>query len=335
MFEYGVDGDGVVDPGDKVYLFFGFARGGSTYYALDVTDKAAPRFLWKRNETHLPGLGKAWSAPTVAHVNIAGATQNAQKFVLICGGGCDEAQENYVYMTDSVGNRIFMLDLESGNLLWYAGNNGGANPQLAEMNNSIPSRVTVLDTHSDKFADIMYVGDMGGRLWRFDIWNGEDVGDLVTGDVTPTVPAGAPGWTLLLNDGGTWLGGKVLAETITVAGVILFPTFIPLRGNPENPCTARMVNRAYAIRVEDGRPAFDEDDDELIETRDRYTEPKQTGIAAEIAVLVNANTESSVGDTGSGDPAEAPPSTTRTTGVEVLARCVEVSSSFRTYWQRQ
>lgn len=428
VFKYDVDGDGVVDTGDKVYLFFGFARGGSTYYALDVTDKSAPRFLWKLDETDLPGLGKAWSAPTIARVDIAGASQNAQKFVLILGGGYDEAQENYVYTTDSVGNRIFMLDLENGSLLWYAGNDGGANLRLAEMNNSIPSRVTVLDTDSDRFADIMYVGDMGGRLWRFDIWNGEDASSLVTGgviarlgaggvagaprsaarrfynapdvaiiqrrgskpffniaigsgyrghpleqdthdrfysirdylpftkrtqaqydaltplvdgdlvDITnelnPTIPAGSPGWKLLLNDSGTWIGEKVLAESVTVAGVILFPTFIPLGEDPANPCTARMVNRAYAIRVEDGRPAFDEDDDEVVEIRDRYTELKQTGIAAEIAVLVNANTDASVGD-GSGAPAGPTPSTTCTTGVEVLARCVEVSSSFRTYWQRQ
>ena len=67
-----------------------------------------------------------------------------------------------------------MIDLVSGNLLWYAGNTArGANLNLSEMNNSIPSRITVVDIDGNKFADRMYVGDMGGRVWRFDIWNGQ------------------------------------------------------------------------------------------------------------------------------------------------------------------
>ena len=97
VFKYDVDGDGAVDvaDGDKVYVIFGFARGGSAYYALNVTDKDEPALLWKRNTAQLPGLAKSWSTPTIAKVDINGATQNAGKFVLIFGGGYDEAQENF------------------------------------------------------------------------------------------------------------------------------------------------------------------------------------------------------------------------------------------------
>ena len=41
------NGDGIVNGADKVWLYFGLRRGGRAYYALDVTDSAAPQFKWK------------------------------------------------------------------------------------------------------------------------------------------------------------------------------------------------------------------------------------------------------------------------------------------------
>ena len=34
------------DSGDHVYLYTGMRRGGSNYYALDVTDRNNPELLW-------------------------------------------------------------------------------------------------------------------------------------------------------------------------------------------------------------------------------------------------------------------------------------------------
>jgi type IV pilus assembly protein PilY1 len=39
------------------------------------------------------------------------------------------------------------------------------------MTNAIPATVRVLDLDVDGLADRMYVGDLGGRLWRFDVHN--------------------------------------------------------------------------------------------------------------------------------------------------------------------
>jgi type IV pilus assembly protein PilY1 len=441
VFKYDVDGDGRVEPaaGDKVYLFFGFGRGGQVYYALDVTTKTQPRFLWKKDATNLPALGKTWSPPTITRVDVSGSGQSAQRLVLIFGGGYDDAQDNYVYTTDSIGNRIFMLDVEDGDLLWYAGDNAGANLQLPEMNNSIPSRVTVIDVNNDGLADRMYVGDMGGRVWRFDIWNGQSASSLVTGgvfarlgaggiagapraaarrfynapDVVLMQPRGAPpyynlaigsgyrghplenetqdrfyslrdyapftkrtqaqyasfvpavdgglvdvttnlnatvangsrGWKLLLNDAGSWLGEKVLAESLTVDGVILFPTFIPLGEDPSNPCTARMVNRAYAIRIENGRPYDDRNNDGAFEHSDRYTVLRQSGIAPEITVINNNSiVDDGGGDppavgggppVGGGDPPPRLPTSCKSGGEPVQGRCPGGGSGVRTYWQRR
>jgi type IV pilus assembly protein PilY1 len=90
-----------------------------------------------------------------------------------------------------------MVDAKSGALLWSAGGPGSTPaPDLLfdasgkEMNNSIPGRVTVIDTNSDGFADRIYAADMGGRIWRFDITNGNDRTSLVAGGIIAKLGAG-------------------------------------------------------------------------------------------------------------------------------------------------
>lgn len=194
--------DGVVEPsdGDRVLLFFGMRRGGNRYFALDVTNKENPRHLWTLGPNELPEVGQSWSTPAVARVAVAGVAQNSLNLVLIFGGGYDETQDNdqgaTLYNTDALGNRVFMVDALDGNLLWFAGGPGGTEtPDLVldRMNNSIPSAVRVLDLDGNGFADRMYVGDTGARLWRFDIFVDSDPGapgvqtpdrsELVTGGV--------------------------------------------------------------------------------------------------------------------------------------------------------
>ena len=192
IFKYDVDGDGVVETGDKVYAVFGFGRGGSAYYALDITSRTKPRFLWKKTSTDLPMLGQAWSAPVITRVNVNSTSQtDAQKFVVIFGAGYDASQDNYTYTTDGVGNGIYMLELTTGNLLWSAGSSTStADFKHPFMKNSIPSDITVLDMNGDSFADRMYFGDMGGRIWRLDIWHGQAPASLVSGGLLATLGAG-------------------------------------------------------------------------------------------------------------------------------------------------
>lgn len=51
------------------------------------------------------------------------------------------------------------------------------------MNNSIPADVRVIDLDGDQLADRMYASDTGGRVWRFDIHNGQKDAELVRGGV--------------------------------------------------------------------------------------------------------------------------------------------------------
>ncbi len=196
VLKYDVNGDGIVDPSDndRVILYFGTGRGGSRYFAVDVTDKTSPKFMWSIGATELPGLGQAWSTPQITRVNISGATQNSQKLVLAIGGGYDPAQDGSVYNAgDSVGNRLFFVDAIRGTRLWSAGLTGGTgvNLEISRMTHSIPSDIAVLDTNTDGYADRMYVGDMAAQLWRFDITNGSTANDLVAGGVMASLGAKA------------------------------------------------------------------------------------------------------------------------------------------------
>ena len=193
VFKYDVNSNGIIDAGDKMYIVFGFGRGGAGYYALDVTNEMKPVFLWRKTSADLPMLGQAWSAPVITRVNVNSSKQtDPQKFVLIFGAGYDVNQENYDYSPESVGNGIYMLELATGNLLWSAGKTGtsGVNWSNDRMLNSIPAEISVLDLNGDGYADRMYAGDMGGRIWRFDIWHGQAPGTLVTGGLFAALGAG-------------------------------------------------------------------------------------------------------------------------------------------------
>ena len=200
---YGLDGNirvlknevnenGVLEPslGESVYIYFGMRRGGNEYYGLNVTDRNAPTLLFKIGPSEaglklMKNAGQSWSTPTVARVNISGATQNALQQVLVFGGGYNTIQDNGPYATDTVGNQIFMVDAVSGNRLWYAGpsSDASANLRHASMLHSIPGDVRIFDLTGDGYADRMYAADMGGRVWRFDISNGQTAANLVTGGV--------------------------------------------------------------------------------------------------------------------------------------------------------
>ncbi|MFT2091600.1 PilC/PilY family type IV pilus protein [Paraglaciecola sp. 2405UD69-4] len=179
---YGLDGDMVLrTEGSNIYLYVGMRRGGDNYYAFDITNKSSPKLLFKIDggQGDFAKLGQTWSKPTVTQIKVGNTTKN----VLIFGGGYDEAQDNKsLRSADSVGNAVFIVDADTGDLIWSAGKDD-ADLILEDMQYSIPARISVIDRNNDGLADHMYVVDTGGQLFRLDIMNGESVSDLVTGSL--------------------------------------------------------------------------------------------------------------------------------------------------------
>jgi type IV pilus assembly protein PilY1 len=185
---FDADNDGSIEPADDdfVYILFGLRRGGSAYYALDVTNRTAPELLWRQQ---FPEFGQSWSTPAVTRVNIDGATQNDKQAVVIIGGGYDPVHDTRAHPSspDAQGAGIHMLDLETGDRLWHAGPDLAVNPPgylpLEDMTRAISTAIRAIDMNGDGTADRMYAADLGGQIWRFDITNGETVDSLVVGGV--------------------------------------------------------------------------------------------------------------------------------------------------------
>jgi len=209
---YGIDGDltmqivadsdSVIESGEKVYLFFGMRRGGDFYYGLDVSDPSAPVLLWRKDGTTLPGLGQSWSTPIPTRVNVAGATQNTEKLALVIGGGYEPDQDLDTASTDIIGNNLYIIDSVTGALLWHGGKTGTHKSWATagrSMDYSIPSDVRVIDLDGNGYVDRMYVGDMGGQLWRFDVTNGNAAASLVTGGVIAQLGAAPSATPTLAN----------------------------------------------------------------------------------------------------------------------------------------
>ena len=177
---YGLDGDlttwiedknkdGAVSADDHAYLYVGMRRGGNNYYALDVSDKTNPKVLWTikggpNGDTDFASLGQSWSKPTLAKIMIGGEETK----VLVFGGGYDPLQDNSnIRSPDTIGNSLFVVDATTGDLLWKADDT-----DYDEMMYSFPSDPQVIDINGDGLADQMYIGDMGGQVWRFDVDGG-------------------------------------------------------------------------------------------------------------------------------------------------------------------
>lgn len=162
----------VYQNGGTAYLFISARRGGRLLYALDVSDPAAPKFMWKIDDS-APGfaeLGQTWSQPKVAMVK--GHTGP----VLIFGAGYDPNEdEDPPASADTMGRGIFIVDATTGKMVWSvvgggAGTSCTGNPcALAAMTYSIPGDITLVDRDSDGYIDRLYAGDTGGNLWRVDL----------------------------------------------------------------------------------------------------------------------------------------------------------------------
>jgi Tfp pilus tip-associated adhesin PilY1 len=190
-------------------------QGGRGYFALDVTDPTAvagsahfpyPKFLWEIDESSLP-FGETWSEAIITRIKLRGPGANdycghaddddgscVERWVAIVSAGYDATGDpNYpTYVGDpsdpawtDAGKGVFILDVKTGAVIakktyYDPADPALTNPFLQRMTYAMPSTPGVLDLDFDGFADVIYVGDLGGQIWKWDI---HEVGmDTIGGD---------------------------------------------------------------------------------------------------------------------------------------------------------
>lgn len=162
-------GDGTIGGSDRAWLFFGLRRGGTTYYAIDVSDKTTPELMWKIDSSTagFEELGQSWSQPKIMYTKLNSSGDTARP-TLVFGGGYDTNKDVTTPGTaDSAGRAIYMVDAETGDLVWSLAPSGGKTTYLGT--DSIPASIGFLDSNSDGLADRLYAGDTGGNVWRIDM----------------------------------------------------------------------------------------------------------------------------------------------------------------------
>lgn len=202
LYIYDANGNGTIlnTDGDKAILIFGERRGGSSYYAIDVTDPDAPVYLWRIGDAIASPavgsvwtsseLGQSWSEPELAKIIIGSDVKHA----FFIGGGYDTLNEDVVPSTSTApmkGRAVYAVDVLTGTKLWeYSYTTSVTNDAggtKVDMTYAIPSSVAIIDSNGNGYADRIYVGDVGGQMWRFDIgsnntssWTGKIIFRSVT-----------------------------------------------------------------------------------------------------------------------------------------------------------
>jgi type IV pilus assembly protein PilY1 len=223
VYQHDVNNDGrlVASDGDKVYLFIGMRRGGQMYYALDVSDPDAPRFLWKIDEatTGFSLLGQSWSTPRPTLINAASDP------VLIFGGGYDPAAEDASSPgTNSMGQGVYVVNAVTGALIKHINPTGMA---------AVPADITALDRDSNGKSDRLYVPDTRGNVWRIDIEN-----------ANPELWAAHQIAAL----GGTGGDARKLLNKVDVVFGRTFDAVLVGSGNRESPFDTSVTDRFYMIQ---------------------------------------------------------------------------------------
>lgn len=217
VYIHDVDQDGEIESGDKVHLFIGMRRGGTSYYALDISDPDDPKIRWRISKgasgTDFAELGQTWSTPRVGRMLVDGS--NTPIPVLIFGGGYDPNKDTHpphitdraIGSDDSQGNAVFIVNADNGALIWKAtkGSLGYDTTTMSyrhpDLDDSIPSDVTPVDSDGNGLTDRIYVGDTGGRVWRIDMKCSDPDGVNVDADGVAKpgcgTAAAAKPWTII------------------------------------------------------------------------------------------------------------------------------------------
>jgi type IV pilus assembly protein PilY1 len=243
--DYFMDGTPVVyQPrgSSQKILITGERRGGSYYYALDVSNYNDPKYLYRIAPDFLGGgadvLGQSWGH--AAKVTLATSSSSTEDAFLL-PGGYDPNQDkdpddslNPRAATDSAGRAIFSVNVETGAL---SGLKISASNE-SNMTHSIVAKISSVDSENDGITDKVYAPDLGGNLFAYKdgeqkaSWEGGKLFSASAADGVQRKMFDSPD-VVRIYDAKTGLTGEML--------------FIGTgdRADPEN---TSVVNRFYGVR---------------------------------------------------------------------------------------
>ncbi|WP_422488768.1 pilus assembly protein [Endozoicomonas sp. ALE010] len=202
--DYNKDGNIKHTDGDRMILYFGMRRGGSSYYAIDVSNPdGTPTLLWRIDHT-MPGfteLGQSWSTPVPVilpgHRELVTTTEGKvttssinYKYALAFGAGYDSTNDDDRQGEDFIdaagdshkvrkysqnGRGLFFVDASSGSLIQSFTAPDAidtANPiqyESSDLKWSVVASPAPMDSNGDGLTDRVYFADTGGNVFRIDI----------------------------------------------------------------------------------------------------------------------------------------------------------------------
>jgi type IV pilus assembly protein PilY1 len=146
-------------------------------------------------------LGESWSEPVITKIKLAVDGGPAhERWVAIFGGGFDRSGDpngSFYDLQATAGRSITILDLKNGEILAQkrfdpTGVPAGDDPTVVTYDPANPERSMVFaiastpgvyDLDDDGYADTVYVGDLGGNVWKWVIHDpGDDIINGSTGN---------------------------------------------------------------------------------------------------------------------------------------------------------
>ncbi len=184
------------------------------YWIFDITDPitnvssktdypTASKSPWRINpgSTLAPYIGEPWNKFMTGRVLIKTSGSEEEKWAAFVGAGYNAADCSGGGTCDTRGKGFYVVDISNGNILWSY-----THADNADMDYSLPGTAAIVDTDNDSFVDTVYIGDLGGTMWRFKMctkamldasatcntgnWTGSKLFGASTGTIRPiyTIP---------------------------------------------------------------------------------------------------------------------------------------------------
>ncbi len=224
------NGDGILDAGDgdKAILVCGERKGGTSYFALDITEPNNPKFMWRSSSFGDVELGQTWSEPVFGKVKTSDDDTTGTLVFFIGAGYSDD---------NSTGNAILAINVLDGSPVRIFNETAG-------MDFSIPSTVAAIDEDGNGFIDKLYVGDTGGQIWRVGMFKDREGNPLPFPQTNENI--------------FSWKAHRLFVAPPSPRCTFFYPPSVVFEngydliltgtGNRDNPCDPHSADRIYAIK---------------------------------------------------------------------------------------